>query len=150
MPEHAPSTVGLAQMALIHSIWQPIASRYLQQAEAAPDKTLASSLFGSVAEMYIKYRPAAPEGETYLRRSLELDPKNRRSSAHLERLLRKRGRSDELLALLSSRASQAQTRDERALAEVAQAELSLKMGSQEAALGHFRKALGAAPGEGRR
>ena len=147
MPEHAPSTEGLAQMALIQSNWQPIASRYLQQAEAAPDKTLASSLFGSVAEMYIKYRPDAPEGETYLRRSLELDPKNRRSSAHLERLLRKRGRSDELLALLSSRASQAQTRDERALAEVAQAELSLKMGNQEEALGHFRKALEANPSE---
>src|SRR3569623_183849 len=147
MPEHAPSTEGLAQMALIQSNWQPIASRYLQQAEAAPDKTLASSLFGSVAEMYIKYRPDAPEGETNLRRSLELDPKNRRSSAHLERLLRKRGRSDELLALLSSRASQAQTRDERALAVVAQSELALKMGNQEEALGHFRKALEANPSE---
>src|SRR3569623_1506911 len=145
--DHAPSVEGLAQMALIQSNWQPIASRYLQQAEGAPDKTLASSLFGSVAEMYIKYRPDAPEGETYLRRSLELDPKNRRSSAHLERLLRKRGRSDELLALLSSRASQAQTRDERALAEVAQAELSLKLGNQEEALGHFRKALEANPSE---
>jgi len=147
VPDHAPSVEGLAQMSLIQSNWQPIASRYLQQAEAAPDKTLGSSLFGSVAEMYIKYRPDAPEGETYLRRSLELDPKNRRASAHLERLLRKRGRSDELLALLSSRASQAQTRDERALAEVAQAELSLKMGNQDEALGHFRKALEANPSE---
>ena len=83
VPEHTPSLEGLAQMALIQSNWQPIASRYLQQAESAPDKTLASSLFGSVAEMYIKYRPDAPEGEAYLRRSLELDPKNRRASAHL-------------------------------------------------------------------
>ena len=147
LPEHAPSLEGLAQMALIQSNWQPIASRYLQQAEAAPDKTLASSLFCSVAEMYLKYRPDAAEGETYLRRSLELDPKNRRSGAHLERLLRKRGRSDELLVLLSSRASQAQTRDERALAEVAQAELSSKLGNQEEALSHFRKALEANPSE---
>src|SRR3569623_2546087 len=46
MPAHAPSTEGLAQKALLQSNWQPLASRYLQQAEAAPDKPLASSLFG--------------------------------------------------------------------------------------------------------
>ncbi|HEY4186369.1 MAG TPA: tetratricopeptide repeat protein [Polyangia bacterium] len=147
VPGHPPSVEGLAQMSLIQSNWQPIASRYLQQAEAATDKTLASSLFGSVAEMYIKYRPDAPEGETYLRRSLELDPKNRRSGAHFERLLRRRNRPDELLALLSERASLAPSRDERALAEVASAELSLKLGKPDQALVHFRKALEANPSE---
>jgi len=147
LPGHGPSVEGLAQMALIQGNWQPIASRYLQQADAATDKALASSLIGSVAEMYIKYRPDAPEGETYLRRSLELDPKNRRSSAHLERLLRKRGRPEELMALLAERASLAPTREARALAEVNAAELSLKVGKNDQALVHFRKALDANPGE---
>ncbi|MES1204850.1 MAG: hypothetical protein ABUS79_02830, partial [Pseudomonadota bacterium] len=147
VPGHAASTEDLAQMALIAGNWQPIASRYLKQAEAATDPQMASSLFGSVAEMYLKYRPAAPEGETYLRRSLELDPKNRRASQHLERFLRGGNRSDELLALLGDRASQAQSRDDRAVAEIAAAELSQKIGKTEDALLHFRKALEAAPGE---
>src|SRR3954468_3360049 len=147
VPDHVPSTESLAQMALIAANWQPIASRYLQQAEATTDKALASSLLGSVAEMYIKYRPDAPEGERYLRRSLELDPKNRRSGAHLERWLRAHDRGAELLTLLGDRASVAQTREERALAEVASAELSQKLGKNDEALAHFRKALEANPSE---
>ena len=147
VPGHKASLEDLAQMSLIQSNWQPIAARYLQQAEAATDKTLASSLFGSVAEMYIKYRPDAPEGEAYLRRSLERDPKNRRSGAHLERMLRTRNRPEELLALLADRSSLAQSRDERALAEVASAELSATLGKADEALVHFRKALEANPSE---
>ena len=42
--------------------------------------------------------PVGPgEGEAHLRKSLELDPRNRRSGSHLERLLRESGRTDELL-----------------------------------------------------
>ncbi|HVV48627.1 MAG TPA: hypothetical protein VHO06_03125, partial [Polyangia bacterium] len=94
---HKPSAESLAQMTLVRANWEPISRRYLQQAEAAKDPTLASSLHGSVAEFYLKYRPAGPEGEAALRKSLELDPANRRSAAHLERILRESGRREELL-----------------------------------------------------
>ena len=147
IPTHVASTEGVAQMALIAANWKPIAARYQKQAEEATDTQMGASLFGSVAEMYLKYSPDAPEGETFLRRTLELDPKNRRASLHFERLLRKRNRPDELLALLGDRASQAQSREERAVAEVAAAELSLKMGKSDDAFVHFRKALESNPAE---
>ncbi len=153
-PEHAPSKESLAQMSLLRANWQPIAQRYLQQAEAATDRAHASSLYASVAELHLKYggrrgagQPA--ESEAYLRKSLELDPKNRRSSGHLERLLREMSRFDELLELYGQRADVAAGREERALAEVLAGEVSEKIGNADDALVHFRKALDASPAEPR-
>ena len=54
---HKASTESLAQMTLVRANWEPISRRYLQQAEGAKDPALASSLHGSVAEFYLKYRP---------------------------------------------------------------------------------------------
>ena len=90
VPNHKPSAESLAQMTLVRANWEPISRRYLQQAEQAKDPALASSLHGSVAEFYLKYRPTGPEGETHLRKSLELDAGNRRSAAHLERICARR------------------------------------------------------------
>src|SRR3954451_9640087 len=91
-PGHAAATESLAQMSLVRANWEPISKRYLQQAEGAKDPALASSLYGSVAEFHLKYRPGDGQGEAHLRRSLELDPNNRRSGGHLERLLRANSR----------------------------------------------------------
>src|SRR5690349_16394013 len=113
-PGHGPSTESLAQMSLVRANWEPISKRYLQQAEGAKDPALASSLFGSVAEFHLKYRPEDGEGETYLRKSLELDAHNRRSGNNFERLLREKGNNEELLALYSGRADRAANRDDRA------------------------------------
>jgi tetratricopeptide (TPR) repeat protein len=148
-PGHAAATESLAQMTLVRANWEPISKRYLQQAEGAKDPALASSLYGSVAEFHLKYRPADGEGETYLRRSLELDPHNRRSGNHFERLLRDKGNNDELLTLYVQRADRAANRDERALAEVAAAEQCEKMNKAVDAYTHHRKALEANPIEPR-
>ena len=148
-PGHAAATESLAQMSLVRANWEPISKRYLQQAEGAKDPALASSLYGSVAEFHIKYRPADGEGETYLRRSLELDAHNRRSGYHFERLLREKGNNEELLTLFIGRADRAANRDERALAEVAAAELCDKMNRAVDAYTHYRKALDANPTEPR-
>ncbi len=148
-PEHAPSKESLAQMTLVRANWEPISKRYLQQAEGAKDAGLASSLYGSVAEFHLKYRPDGDEGETHLRKSLELDPGNRRSSGHLERLLRRKDRYDELLALYVQRAERTGNRDDRALAEVSAGELCDKIGRPVDAFTHFRKALEANPNEPR-
>jgi tetratricopeptide (TPR) repeat protein len=147
--DHKPSIESLAQMTLVRANWEPISRRYLQQAEEAKDPALASSLYGSVAEFYLKYRPDGPEGEAHLRKSLELDPNNRRSGAHLERLLREAGRNDELLALYVQRTERAQSRDERTAAEVAAGELCERLNRPADAFGHFRKALEANPIEPR-
>src|SRR5262245_10410287 len=148
-PGHAAATESLAQMSLVRSNWEPISKRFLQQAEGAKDPALASSLYGSVAEFHLKYRPADGEGETFLRRSLELDAHNRRSGNHFERLLRGNGNNEELLTLYVARADRAANRDERALAEVAAAELCDKMNRGVDAFTHYRKALDAKPIEPR-
>src|SRR5678815_4782486 len=148
-PGHAAATESLAQMSLVRANWEPISKRYLQQAEGAKDPALASSLYGSVAEFHLKYRPADGEGETFLRKSLELDPHNRRSGNHFERVLREKGNNDELLTLYVARADRAANRDERALAEVAAAELCEKMNRAVDAYTHYRKALDANPNEPR-
>ena len=149
LPGHAAATESVAQMTLVRANWEPISKRYLQQAEGAKDQALASSLYGSVAEFHLKYRPSDDQGETYLRKSLELDPNNRRSGGHFERLLRDKGRNDELLVLYTQRAERAANRDERAQAAVASGELCEKLGRPIDAYTHFRKALDASPMEPR-
>src|SRR4051794_24497683 len=93
-PDHSASLESQSQMSLVKSNWESISKRYLQQAETATDPGLASSLYLSVAEFQLKYGGEAgmAEGERFLRKSLELDPKNRRSSQHLERVLRDAGK----------------------------------------------------------
>src|SRR5450631_2605354 len=145
VPDHKPSTESLAQMTLVRANWEPISRRYLQQVEGAKDAALASSLYGSVGEFYLKYRPDGPEGEANLRKSLELDPTNRRSSSHLERMLREAGRDDELLALFTQRAERVQNREERTAAWVAAGELCARLKRPADAFAHFRKALDANP-----
>jgi tetratricopeptide (TPR) repeat protein len=152
---HGPSKESTAQMSLLKGNWQPISKRYLQQAEKAEsdakDQAGASALFTSVAELQLKYGgdAAAGEAEGHLRKSLTLDPTNRRSGAHLERLLRAKSRYDELLALYARRAEATSGRDERALAEILAGEVSEKIGRGDDALAHFRKALEASPAESR-
>ena len=151
MPDHAASLESQSQMSLVQSNWEPISKRYLQQAEAATDPALASSLYLSVAEFQLKYggEPGAAEGERFLRKSLELDPRNRRSSQHLERLLRDAGKQDELLDLYGRRAEQARSKEDRAVAELAAGELSDKLGRPDQALVHYKKALESNPVEHR-
>jgi tetratricopeptide (TPR) repeat protein len=146
-PGHKAATESASQMALVRANWEPISRRYLQQAEGAKDLALASSLYGSVAEFHLKYRPGGPEGEAHLRKSLELDPHNRRSGGHLERLLRDAGRNDELLALYAQRAERAANREEKVLADVAAGDLLERSGRQAEALGYYKKALDTNPNE---
>ena len=61
-------------MTLVRANWEPISRRYLQQAGEAKDPALASSLHGSVAEFYLKYRPTGPEGEAISERASSSTP----------------------------------------------------------------------------
>jgi len=150
-PDHAASLESQSQMSLVKSNWESISKRYLQQAESATDTALASSLYLSVAEFQLKYggETGVTEGERFLRKSLELDPRNRRSSQHLERLLRDAGKQDELLDLYGRRAEQAANKEDRAVAELAAGELSEKLGRPDQALVHYKKALESNPVEHR-
>src|SRR5262249_17548928 len=131
----------LSQVALVRENWEAIAQRYLNEAKSAPDKLHATTLYLSTAELYLKYRAEGPEGEAFLRRALELDPKNRKASAHLERRLRARSAWDELETLLRARAEIAQTKEKRTQGLVALAEIEEKRGDRAKALEAWKRVL---------
>ncbi|HTA19427.1 MAG TPA: hypothetical protein VK989_09050, partial [Polyangia bacterium] len=157
LPSHGPSKESAAQMSLMRGNWRPISKRYLQQAQeaeaAGKDAAHAASLFVSVAELLLKYggdeAASHVDAEAHLRKSRALDPTNRRSGAHVERLLRDESRWDELITLYTQRAEAATAREDRALAEVLAGEVGAKIGKNDEALAHFRKALEASPNESR-
>jgi lipopolysaccharide biosynthesis regulator YciM len=98
-PEQETSVAALERIKETRENWKKIAEKFLETAETATDATLKTDLYQRVAELYLKNKPKAKEVEQYLRRALEVDARNRRAAAILERVLRKRGKFDELCAL---------------------------------------------------
>lgn len=94
----------MSHINLVRENWKKIVQKYLDEAQASTDKALTTSLYRSVAEIYQKNIPGAAEVESYLRRSLEVDPSNSKSAAHLERLFRREERWDDLVGFLRERA----------------------------------------------
>jgi tetratricopeptide (TPR) repeat protein len=128
-PEDAEAQESLANLELVRGNWEKIVKKYLDEAKTSTDRQLTTSLFLSAAETYARYQKNAPEVEQYLKKALEVEPKNRRAGLHLERVLRAAGRWDELGGLLEARIDAAASKEERigallALADVAQTRLA--------------------------
>ncbi|MDY0000848.1 MAG: tetratricopeptide repeat protein, partial [Polyangia bacterium] len=102
-PEDGGAEERMSHIGLVRENWEKIVQKYLDEAQASTDKALTTSLYRSVAEIYQKNVPGAAEVETYLRRSLDVDPTNSKSAAHLERILRRAKRWDDLVAFLQGR-----------------------------------------------
>ena len=79
--------------------WEAIAEKYLEQASSGEAKQLTTSLYASAAELYKKNKPDAEEIESYLRKSLEVDPLNTKAHRHLARYLREKERWQDLYQL---------------------------------------------------
>jgi tetratricopeptide (TPR) repeat protein len=129
--------------------WEKTAQTRLKQAKDIGGKAAAAPHYALAGELYLKYRPKSQEGESFLRRALETDPRQKRAEQLLERLYRAGGRLEELAALYDKRASVSATNDERAAAEVLAGEVALERGRQGEALDHFKKALSTSPAEPR-
>ncbi|RMH42163.1 MAG: tetratricopeptide repeat protein [Deltaproteobacteria bacterium] len=128
-PEDADASETLAQLDLVRDNWRKIADKYVDEAKASTDRQLTTSLYLSAAEMWARYEPESDQVERYLRKALEVEPRNRRAALHLERLLRRAGRWQDLAALLEQRADAAAVKEERsqallALADVAKTRLN--------------------------
>ncbi len=70
---------ALSHMALVRDNWKKIVKKYLDEAKDATDRQLATSLYLSAAESYARYdngKDSAERVEQYLKKALELDPKN--------------------------------------------------------------------------
>ncbi|MBA3452345.1 MAG: hypothetical protein H0T42_04530, partial [Deltaproteobacteria bacterium] len=104
--------------------WKKFAEKYVMEASGSTDRSLATGLYVSAAEAYVRFSPETSEAETYLRKSLEIDPKNTKAAFHLARVLRRQERWNDLATLLESRADVAPHTDEKVSALIALAELS--------------------------
>ncbi len=149
-PDDPTAAELLAHIGLLRENWERIVKKYLDEAKASTDRQLTTNLFLSVAESYARYRPTAPEVETYLKKALEVEPKNRRATAHLERILRRSERWEELWRLLEQRADNAGTREERIAALSTAGELVRdKLARPDLAVEAMRKVLAADPSNAR-
>jgi tetratricopeptide (TPR) repeat protein len=113
VPENRQLSEALEHITLVRDNWRQIAERYVEEAQAATDKQLSTSMFLKAAEVVWRNAPSSDQVEQYLRRSLELEPRNRKASRHLERLYRQAGRREDLALLLDQRSTTAVSREDR-------------------------------------
>ncbi|MBK6848155.1 MAG: tetratricopeptide repeat protein [Proteobacteria bacterium] len=102
-PDDAKLRAKIARIRLVRGSWERVAEKYVEEAASAVDRELKTRLLLAAAEVVARNDPDARRIETCLRGSLEVDPRNWRAGAQLERLLRRAGRSVELLELLDQR-----------------------------------------------
>jgi len=155
--------------------WRELVARYVEEAKGAGEPSFKSSLLVSAAEIAFRYgRPelieavdAAPRSKKKggkerekrlaslleeivggLREALELDPKNRRASQLLERVLREMGRWDDVARVLEQFVSESTAKDERVAALIRLARVQKrKLGEPERAMSAYERVLDLSPGQ---
>ena len=115
---------ALEELNVAEENWQKFAAKYVQEASSSTDRSLATGLYVSAAEAYVRFAPAGPEAEQYLRKALEIDAKNNKAAFHLARLLRRAERWQELGELLDERAEKAPASEDKVAALIALSELA--------------------------
>ncbi len=140
----------LAHIGLVRDNWRKFVDKYLEEAKVSTDRQLTTSLYLSAAETFARYEPQSGDIEKYLRRALEVDARNRRAAIHLERLLRREQRWDELIAFLEQRVDAAVTKDERVQALLGIAQVAEdKLDDHDAAVESMKKVVATEPGHPR-
>jgi tetratricopeptide (TPR) repeat protein len=115
-PDDTMAAEAIGDLDVAASNWKKFADKYIQEASASTDRSLATGLYVSAAEAYVRFEPDAQEAEQYLRKALEIDPKNGKAAFHLARLLRRAERWADLTGLLDERAHVAATIEEKVAA----------------------------------
>ena len=106
--DHQGAQERLESISMKKKNWEAIAEKYLEQATSGESKQLTTSLYASAAELYKKNKPGAEEVETYLKKSLEIDPLNAKAYQHLTRHLTENEKWEELHSIQQSRAEAAE------------------------------------------
>ncbi|MFH1130672.1 MAG: tetratricopeptide repeat protein, partial [Pseudomonadota bacterium] len=107
-PDDESTRETLGYMRQVRENWERIVEKYVEEAQAATDKGLSTSLFLAAAEVVWRNDPESSRLEELLRRSLESDSTNRKASLLLERLLRAQSRTQELIEILEKRSREKQ------------------------------------------
>ncbi|HSD86004.1 MAG TPA: hypothetical protein VLB44_00760, partial [Kofleriaceae bacterium] len=118
------ATEALQELGIADENWKKFAAKFLSEASSATDRTLATQLYSATAEQYVRFAPDAPEAEAYLRKALEIDPKNRKAAFHLARLLRRANRWPDLGELLDERAEKAPVVEDKVAALIMLSEIA--------------------------
>jgi len=127
-PDDTMAKEAIGELDVAAQNWRKFADKYVQEASASTDRSLATGLYVSAAEAFVRFAPEAPEAEGHLRKALEVDPRSTKAAFHLARLLRRAQRWADLATLLEQRAELAPTTEDKiaallALADVARAQL---------------------------
>ncbi|HTJ43734.1 MAG TPA: tetratricopeptide repeat protein [Kofleriaceae bacterium] len=147
-PGDETATENLQQIGDARENWEKFAGKNIEEAKVSTDRQLTTHLYLSAAELYARHRPGAPEVEQYLRRALEVDPRNRRAAMHLERLLRAAARWPELAALLEQRIESASSREERVAALLGLADVyRAHLGAADRAVDQVKKVIAIDPAQ---
>ena len=147
--EHEAATAMLKDLDAEETGWQEQAEALSEKAAAAGAGPEGAAIFAEEAELLLRHRNVIDEAEALLRRSLELDPRNRRADRALERVLAAAGRHLELAEHLARRIANAALPEEKGAAELAAGRLAEKTGQPAVAQEHYRQAVTAFPGDPR-
>jgi tetratricopeptide (TPR) repeat protein len=142
--------------------WSELVERYVEEAKKGDDKAFKSSLLVSAAEVAYRYGRPALAGEkgakkkiaalmtevtSGLTEALELDPKNRRASAMLERIYRDTKRWEQVAEVLERVGTEGGSKEEKIAAFVRLARLaSKKLDAPERAAAAYERVLDLSPG----
>ncbi len=145
-PDDSGAEERMSHINLVRENWEKIVQKYLDEAEASTDKALTTSLYRSVAEIYQKNVPGSQEVEQYLRQSLDVDPTHTKSATHLDRLLRREERWDDLIALYRERLDRLDEPELRYAVHMALGRtLGTQLGDRDGMKEQYRKVLEADP-----
>ena len=130
--------------------WQKVVKKHLDDAKASTARQLTTELYTKVGELFAKYSPGSSDAEQYWFKALSVEPRNRRASQHLERLMRSSKRWPDLIKVYEQRADNAATKEERIAALLGLADLYIKeLSNPEAAVEAHKKALNIDPANAR-
>ena len=129
--------------------WEKTAQTRVKHGLEAGKRPSAAPHFAVAGELYLKYQSDSSQAEKYLKRAVEIDPRQKRAELLLERFYRNTNRLEDLAAVYERRIATAVGNEDRAAAEVLAGEVARDLGQKVEALDHFRKALAASPAEPR-
>jgi len=149
VPELPAATEMLRELQEEESHVQSLADALAAQAAEAGEGPAAAPFLSAQGELLLRNRGVSDEVLSLFRRSVQLDPQNKRADLVLERLLRQGGRQDDLVELLARRIAAASMPTEKAMAEVDAGRVAEQAGKQAEGLEHYRQALLSYPGNER-
>ena len=141
-PHDEGTAETVEEIELFRENWEKVAQKYIDEAESASDRKVATGLFLSAAEVAARAEPTSPMVEDNLRRALKVEPRNTKASFHLERMLRREDRLEDLAEAMFQRADVAATKEERLEVFNAMGELYAgELNAPDKAVSSFKRVL---------